>query len=131
VDDDSMTCELIAKILSLTGYSPITLTDSQTIIEVIQSEKPAVILLDYYLGAVAGLDVLKVIKAHQETMSVPVIVTSGIDHRRQALDAGAEEFLLKPFDWDVLISKIDTLSGRVSSKTLEKKENNGLKNTTD
>lgn len=110
VDDDPMTCQLIAKILALNGYLPITLTDSQSIIEEIQVEKPDVILLDYYLGAVAGLDVLKVIKANQETIRIPVIISSGIDHRQQALAAGAQEFLLKPFDWDVLVSTIENIS---------------------
>lgn len=118
VDDDPMTCDLIAKILTLNGYVAVTLTDSRSIIDVIEAEKPKVILLDFYLGAVDGVDVLKVIKAHRETMGVPIIITSGIDHRVQAMAAGAQEFLLKPFDWDKLVSTINTLSTHSSSLTL-------------
>jgi len=118
VDDDPMTCDLIAKILTLNGYLAITLTDSQSIIDVIETQKPQVILLDIYLGAIDGIGVLKVIKAHRETMGVPVILTSGIDHREQAMAAGAQEFLLKPFDWDKLLSVINTLSAHSSSLTL-------------
>ncbi len=129
VDDDPMTCDLIAKILTLNGYLPAILTDSTLIIDVIQSQKPAVILLDYYLGSVDGLDVLKVIKAHQETMDVPVIVTSGIDQRAQSLEAGAQEFLLKPFDWDELISIINMLTAQSAPMAMGEENDDELENT--
>ncbi|MFQ5577142.1 MAG: PleD family two-component system response regulator [Anaerolineae bacterium] len=107
VDDEPLTCRLIAKILTLQGYTPLALTDGQRVLEVAEVERPRLILMDYHLGANHGLDVLQALKANRVSGHIPVIMTSGIDREHEALEAGAEAFLLKPFDRNELAAKFE------------------------
>ena len=102
IDDEPLTCQLIAHMLKLQGYTSAIVTDSKRALAATLSERPALILLDYHLGAGYGLEVLQNLKAIASTRTIPVILTSGIDRRKEALDAGADAFLLKPFDWHEL-----------------------------
>lgn len=106
VDDEVLTCQLVAKILKLQGFASAILTDPTAIFEVIRQEAPALILMDYHLGASHGLDVLKKLKNAPDTDTLPVIMTSGMDYADEALAAGADGFLQKPFDWKALVALI-------------------------
>jgi len=107
VDDEPLTCQLIAKVLTLQGFTTATLTDHQQILEVTANEKPALILMDYHLGAVHGLELLQSLRGKAWSNAIPVIITSGMDRRKVSLDAGADAFLLKPFDWAELVTAIN------------------------
>ncbi len=109
IDDEPFTCQLIAKVLQLNGYDAIILTDSQTLLETVKVEQPALILLDYHLGTNYGLDLLQILRGDPLSSQIPVIITSGIDREDEVLAAGAQAFLLKPFDWQELTSIIDTM----------------------
>ncbi len=109
VDDEPLTCQIVSKILKLNGYETTILTDSRQIIEHTLTENPDLILLDYHLGVEFGLDVLNALKKKPATAAIPVVVTSGIDHRTQVMQAGAEGFLQKPFNWDELVDALETL----------------------
>lgn len=107
VDDDPLTCQLIAKVLKLQGFQSVFETDINRILTVVEREKPAVMMLDYHLGTGNGLEVLQKLRhADIPGFSIPVIITSGIDREKEALEAGAQAFLLKPFDWSSLASLI-------------------------
>lgn len=109
VDDEPLTCQLITKVLVLNGFKAASLTDEKKIIPTIEAVHPDLILLDYHLGSKSGLDVLANLRQHTAGEKIPVIFTSGIDRRKQVMDAGAQGFLLKPFDWNELVSIINTL----------------------
>ncbi|RME47343.1 MAG: response regulator [Caldilineae bacterium] len=102
IDDEPLTCELIGRVLKLQGYPSAAVTDSKRALEVALAERPALILLDYHLGAGHGLEVLQTLRANASTRAIPVILTSGLDRHQEAADAGADAFLLKPFDWQEL-----------------------------
>ncbi len=109
VDDEPLTCQLVSKVLKLNGYETAILTDSRQIIDHIVTENPDLILLDYHLGAEFGLDVLDALKRNPAVAGVPVVITSGIDHRTQVTAAGAAGFLQKPFNWDELVGTLENL----------------------
>lgn len=109
VDDEPLTCQLISKVLKLHGYDSAILTDSREIVDRATAEKPDLILLDYHLGVAFGLDVLKTLKDTPAISEIPVVITSGIDHRKKVTAAGARGFLQKPFDWTELVSILETL----------------------
>lgn len=106
VDDEPLTCQLIAKVLKLQGYTSAIATDSRAIMDAIKTEEPILILLDYHLGHSHGLEVLQDLRRDVISRTIPVVITSGIDRRQEALDAGAQAFLLKPFDWHDLAEVI-------------------------
>jgi len=118
IDDEPLTCQLIARVLKLQGYASAIVTDSNRALDVALSERPALILLDYHLGAGYGLEVLQNLKASASTRAIPVIITSGIDRRKEALGAGADAFLLKPFDWHELANVVtQVLDGQPEARS--------------
>ena len=106
VDDEALTCKLISTMLKLQGYASTSLTDPDRIWQVISAESPSLILMDYHLGASHGLELLQALKANQATQIIPVVMTSGMDYKKEALSVGADDFLVKPFDWQELVSVI-------------------------
>ncbi len=109
VDDEPLTCQLISKVLYLNGYEAAILTDSREIESSVQREKPQLILLDYHLGVQQGIEVLHTLKTNPVLADIPVVVTSGIDHRKKVLEVGADGFLQKPFDWKELVTVLHSL----------------------
>lgn len=106
VDDDPLTCQLIATMLKLHGYQSAVLTDPDRILGVIAAENPQLVLMDYHLGTSHGLDVLQRVRDNAASETIPIIMTSGMDYSAEALEAGAEGFLVKPFDWHQLAALI-------------------------
>ncbi len=102
VDDEPLTCQLIAKVLTLNGYEAAVLSDAQRIFDVVETVAPDLILLDYHLGVRHGLEILHQLKESPQFRDIPVVMTSGLDRRKEILEAGAADFLLKPFDWNEL-----------------------------
>ena len=77
-----------------------------------QSEKPDVILLDVILPGVDGRDALKRLKADAATRHIPVVMYSargGHSDRRLGLELGADEYIDKPFDADMLLRRLEHL----------------------
>lgn len=107
IDDEPLTCKLIATMLKLHGYPSTSLTDPKHALAVIEAEHPSLILLDYHLGLSHGLDILQQLTSSDISRGIPVVMTSGMDYRKDAIEAGARDFLVKPFDWAELTKVID------------------------
>ena len=109
VDDDPLTCELISKILEINGFTTAIVTEHKEVLKTAKNEQPDLMLIDYHLGTAHGLEILQLLKAQTWGEDMPVIITSGIDRKNVALNAGADAFLLKPFDWAELVSAVNAL----------------------
>jgi DNA-binding response OmpR family regulator len=107
IDDDPLTCQLLSKMLSLRGFTSATLTDAKLALTTVVTEKPNLILMDYHLGTSHGLEVLAQLRADETSRQLPVIMTSGIDRRSEVMAAGAQDFLVKPFNWGTLAKTIE------------------------
>jgi two-component system phosphate regulon response regulator PhoB len=112
VDDDPMTCRLVKIQLEMEGYPCVTLSDPEGAMEVIATESPELILIDFHLGTRGGLDLLRTIRSHEEYQYLPVIVMSGMDYKRESELVGANGFVLKPFSWQDLLAAIHEVLNR-------------------
>ena len=65
IDDDPITCQLLALQLEMEGYASTTLSDPEQVLDVIAEESPNLLLVDYHLGTHNGLDVLHTIRNHE------------------------------------------------------------------
>ena len=106
VDDDPITCQLLALQLEMEGYLCTTLSDPDQVLDVIAEESPTLILADYHMGSLDGLDLLRTIRNHEECRYLPVVVMSALNHQKESEAAGANGFLLKPFALDDLMTTI-------------------------
>ena len=112
VDDDPMTCRLIKLQLEMEGYPCETLSDPERILEVIDQSAPDLALVDFHLGIQGGLDLLQVIRTCEAHKHLPVILMSATDYERECRQAGADGFILKPFNWQDIARAIDDILAR-------------------
>ncbi len=108
IDDDTAILEAVGVFLESEGYTVKTSTDGQIVLEPPISYIPDLILLDLLLSGKDGRKVVQQLRYQPETKDIPVIIMSAHTVRAEdALMAGAQEFLPKPFDIDILIKLVE------------------------
>lgn len=99
VDDDRTTVTLLETLLSLDGFDVVLAARGSEVLEKARHEHPDAFLIDYHLsGGVQGTEIVKQLRAEPTFQHAPIIITSGMNVEDAALSAGANLFLLKPFD---------------------------------
>jgi len=107
-DDDEGITDMLELVLEDTGHEIITETNSLNIKSILKEGLPDLILLDLWMPVLSGDQVLKTLRASENTQKLPVIVISASrDGKEIAFDAGATDFVAKPFDIDELLDKIE------------------------
>ncbi len=107
-EDDQAILEVIKIILEGEGYSIITTDSEQVIRKMVNDDPPALILLDIWLAGHDGGKIAKDIKDNKKTAYIPIILISANNETEKiAKDAGANGFLLKPFDIDELLQIVE------------------------
>jgi DNA-binding response OmpR family regulator len=107
VDDDPDILEFLEVILEEEGYAVVTSTKGEYLEQLHNGGLPDLILLDVLLSGKDGRLIVKDLKSQQETRSIPVIMFSAHPSAEAtARQAGADDFLAKPFEIDVLLTKI-------------------------
>jgi flagellar protein FlaH len=105
VDDDSSVGQLLSAVFSGDGTEVDVATDGVQGFKMACEKHPDVILLDIWMPNQDGLEALKIIKEHQETKAIPVIMLSGMPvlmGEFEALHLGASHYVTKPWDMDIL-----------------------------
>lgn len=107
VDDDTTMVSLLSTLLELDGHRAILIDSHQSIMDVLERESIHVILMDVFLsGEEDGIQLLKTIREDMDLGGTSIVMTSGMDVSDQCLEAGADAFLLKPYDPDQLVEII-------------------------
>lgn len=107
VEDDRMIGESLQRALRLEGYAADWVRDAPAATGTLASERFDLVLLDLGLPSADGLDVLRALRARHD--ATPVIVLTARDDRGDrvaGLDAGADDYLVKPFELDELNARI-------------------------
>ena len=107
VDDDADILEFLKVILEDEGYTVVT-TDKDDYLERLQDDTlPDLILLDLLLSGKDGREIVKYLKTNEKTNHIPVIMFSAHPNAQaMTKNAGADDFVAKPFEIDLLLSKI-------------------------
>ena len=117
VDDDIHVLRLIHSILEVRGYQVIVAVDGETALEKFYEHIPDIVLLDIMMPGVDGLDMCRRIR---EFSDVPIIMVTAKGNKEDtvaALDAGADDYMAKPFSNDELIARIKAVLRRTKSRT--------------
>ena len=107
VDDEEDILEFLKVILEDEGYIVFT-TDKDDYLESLQNDTlPDLILLDLLLSGKDGREIVKYLKMNERTKHIPVIMFSAHPSAREITkQAGADDFVAKPFEIDLLLNKI-------------------------
>lgn len=112
IEDDATMNSLLSMLLQLEGFEVVQLGDENTLIDILEAVRqaePALALIDIHLKQLSGIDLLRAIRQTADLNSMRVLMSSGIDFRDQCLDAGADNFVLKPYMPDDLVNTIRQL----------------------
>jgi adenylate cyclase len=110
VDDDVLNRRLLTKSLERDGHRTTDVDNGFAALAALEADRPDLVLLDIEMPGVDGIEVLERIKADEGLRHVPVIMISGVDDTEsivRCLEAGAEDYLPKPFDPVILRARID------------------------
>ena len=98
VDDDPQVREVVGELLTNEGYEVILATNGREAIELAETEKPHVILLDIKMPDIDGIEVCNTLKRKEETKYIPIIMMTAYQDRDvDAFVEGADDFVTKPF----------------------------------
>ena len=117
-EDDRAVRESLVRALKLEGYQPVAVGNGAEALEAVQRENPELVLLDISMPIVDGLTVCKVLRA--DGNKVPVLMLTArteVPDRVAGLDAGADDYLPKPFDLDELFARVRALLRRTQPET--------------
>lgn len=107
VEDDNDLREALTETLTIAGYIPKTAVNGEDALDVLQNESIDMVISDVQMARMDGINLLKRIKTTQA--SLPVILMTAYGSVQQAVDAmqiGAVDYLVKPFEPEVLVSKV-------------------------
>ena len=104
-DDDTAILEAITLILEDAGYDVNTTANEQTE-TLVQKYAPDLILLDIWMAGMDGRVICKNLKSKKQTAHIPIIlVSANRDTKKMAIEAGADDFIEKPFEMKYLLAK--------------------------
>ncbi len=122
VEDNEMIRDILSHRLERRGYVVLTANDGADGVAMARSHGPDLILMDLSLPVLDGWEAARQIKADAGTRAIPVIALTAhamSGDREQALQAGCDDYEVKPVDMDRLVSKIETLLGDATSQAEE------------
>ncbi|NOY97880.1 MAG: response regulator [Chloroflexi bacterium] len=108
-EDERDIRDLIAFTLRFAGYEVVTAANGEEAVESAAQETPDLILLDVRMPRMTGYDACKLIKSDPALVDIPVVFLSAKGQESEiqtGLEAGAEEYLLKPFAPDELTARV-------------------------
>ena len=114
-DDEPNQLELMSFNLSNAGYSIIKATNGKEAIELIENHSPDLIILDWMMPKMSGIDVCRTLRSRPETKQIPIIILSARSEdsdKSLGLDTGADDYISKPFSPKELISRVNALLRR-------------------
>ncbi len=121
VDDEPAALSLGKKLLERIGFSTIDLAaDGVDAFAKMQERKYGVVISDWNMPEMTGLDLIRKIRADEKLARTPFLMTSvdgGVERARTARQAGVNAFLIKPFDGATLKAKLHEVLGPVAMRT--------------
>ncbi|MGC3939776.1 response regulator transcription factor [Roseobacter sp. EG26] len=107
IDDDPQITSALARGLALNGYDAQTENRADRALHYLSTEEYAGAIVDVMLGADSGIDLVR--KARAAGVKMPIVMLSAlsdVEHRAAGLEAGADDYIVKPFHFDELVARL-------------------------
>lgn len=118
VDDVEANRNVVCRRLENTGYRLVAVDSGEKALQVMEDQKPDLILLDYMMPTMSGIEVLEVVRNDWGLKELPIIMLTARAEAEAvvtALKAGADDYVSKPIDFDVLRARIETQLHKAAS----------------
>jgi two-component system, OmpR family, phosphate regulon response regulator PhoB len=131
VEDETAIVTMLRYNLEREGFRVYTTGDGEEAVTMVKEYKPDIIVLDWMLPSMTGIEVCKQIRWNQETKNTPIIMLSARGEesdRIRGLDVGADDYMVKPFSPSELVARIKAVFRRIRpSLTEQRLEYAGIK----
>ena len=118
VDDDPDIGTMLKMMLEYKGYAVTLLSNAGKTEQLLSNKVTDLVILDMLIAGTNGTDVCRSIRSNPLSAGVPVLMISALpDARKVCIDAGANDFISKPFEMQELLSKINNLTKKLSNIT--------------
>ncbi|HKP74578.1 MAG TPA: response regulator, partial [Longimicrobiaceae bacterium] len=127
-EDDEPLRRMTSMVLSSAGHQVRETPDGASALEELRREAPDLVVLDYRMGDPDGFEVCRRIKRDPATAHLPVLILTAqgrIEDRLGGFDAGADDYLAKPFDTRELLARVAALL-RLARRGLDRNPTSGL-----
>ncbi|NQV48671.1 MAG: phosphate regulon transcriptional regulator PhoB [Rhodospirillaceae bacterium] len=124
VEDEPAQAEMITYNLEKAGFQVMMAAGGQAALDMARLESPDVVVLDWMLPEVAGIEVCRQLRADRDLREVPIIMVTARgeeDDRVRGIDTGADDYLVKPYSPRELIVRIKALLRRASHAGVDDK----------
>ena len=124
VEDEIAIVTMLRYNLEKEGYRVLATGDGEEAVTMVKDHKPDIIVLDWMLPGMTGIEVCKQLRWNQDTKNIPIIMLSARGEegdRIRGLDTGADDYMVKPFSPSELISRINAVFRRIRPAMAEKK----------
>ncbi len=121
-EDEGALVTLLRYNLEREGYRVLTAQDGEEALLVAAEEKPDLVLLDWMLPQLSGIEVCRRLRGRQETRNVPIIMLTARGEesdRIRGLDTGADDYLTKPFSMTELLARLRAVLRRIRPSLAE------------
>jgi DNA-binding response OmpR family regulator len=109
LDDDKTFTGLLKTVFEIEGYRVVVLSWPGDALATVREEQPALVLMDVHAGEGDTIGVIRALREDEVTGSVPIMMTSGMDRQAECLEAGADDFIMKPFRPGELLAAVEKL----------------------
>jgi len=113
VDDDVIITDLMKMLVSTEGHQPTAVNDSTQAMEVANTVQPDLITLDLMMPGLTGFELCELLHNDPRFANIPIVIVSARDDpesRERALQAGARDYITKPFGMEDFLGKIKSLT---------------------
>lgn len=120
VDDDERLLKMLQRTLSYEGLDVLTATDGHQALEVLHRQQPDVVILDWLMPQMSGIQVVRQLRQeHDQTMVLMLTARDAIQNRVEGLESGADDYLIKPFAPAELVARVHALLRRTQARADE------------
>jgi two-component system, OmpR family, KDP operon response regulator KdpE len=116
VDDDSQMLKAVRNALSARGYEVVTAASGETALSLAAEEELDLVLLDLGLPGIEGHEVIQRLRAWSELPVIVISVRESQEEKVAALDAGADDFVTKPFGMKELLARMRAVQRRAANE---------------
>lgn len=115
VDDDTDIGAMLKMMMEYKGYSVMLLNKADKTIETLHNNSIKLVILDMLIAGINGTDVCQKIRNDKHISHIPILMISALpDARQVCIDAGATDFISKPFEMEEVLSKVAALINQES-----------------
>ncbi len=116
VDDDPDIGTMLKMMLEYKGYSVTLLGNANQTEQILSKQQTDIVILDMLIAGINGTDICRSIRSNPLSVHVPVLMISALpDARNTCIDAGANDFIAKPFEMVEILAKVNTLIHEVKA----------------